>query len=366
MNVKVILLNAFHPDVRIYKEMLYVTNKGYKAEILALDRANEHIDNKVQYFDGIKVTHFFPRGKRDVSKYKNFFKKIIYFFWFLRYVFQVKKHLKKEKFEILHCSGFYATLVGYLLKKKNTKLVYDMREYYEGQGRTKVSFIIKKLNKFLCNKVNHIIYVNDLQKKNITNKDKLVFLPNYVEAKFYQDFEKSKSDKLRISYIGNIRDVKSLKNLLDSCKDNKDIIIGLNGRGSAYKEFKKISGNYDNLLLTGAYDGVKEIAQLFKKCDILFCGYDPDVINWRHAIATKFFEAIVTLTPVIVFDDTLMGEMVKKHDIGFIVKDNTVASFKKTISKISKKHLIKKIDNLKKIQYDYTWEKVVKNLDKIY
>ena len=80
------------------------------------------------------------------------------------------------------------------------------------------------------------------------------------------------------------------------------------------------------------------------------------------------FEAIITKTPIIVSKDTIAEKFVKENNIGFSVDGSNIEEVGKLIEYINKNRSIlsEKIKNLEKIQYDYSWEEVVKNLDEIY
>jgi len=96
------------------------------------------------------------------------------------------------------------------------------------------------------------------------NRRKLIFLPNYPERDNYIGCEKSKSDKLRISYIGAVRQYNELKNLMDACKGISDVEIAIHGAGVAYKKLKEIEGNYNNIAVTGKYD-FRQSARLYSE-----------------------------------------------------------------------------------------------------
>ena len=93
----------------------------------------------------------------------------------------------------------------------------------------------------------------------------------------------------------------------------------------------------------------------------------PDSKNWNNAMPVKSFEAIITLTPIIASKNTVLGNFIEEKDIGDTVDENTediMNLFKRLIN--NPNMLEEKVENLKKIQYAYTWENVVTNLRNIY
>ncbi|MEG1989874.1 MAG: glycosyltransferase [Clostridia bacterium] len=363
--IKIITIDDFEMDVRMNKIAQYFDLK-FDVEIIEFDKKNIHINKKSEKINNINVTRFFCREKSKYIKIFPYLKRLIYMFYLFKYILQVKKYLKNREYDYLYCSGNYGTLVGNMVKKRSSKIIYDMREFYQIVNK-KTSKIVKAFDDYLCKKADYIVYVNEKQKQYIKSKNynKLIFIPNYVKKEHYKDIEKTKCNKIRINYIGCSRDYKSLKNLIDAANNNEEILIGIHGLGDAYGSLKKISAEYNNLSVTGKYNGIKESEKIFKNTDVLMCCYDVDILNWKYAFAVKLFESIITLTPIIVYDNSNMGEFVKKYDIGYTVIKNEVDEFKKTLNLIvdDKNAMIRKIKNLKKIQFEYTWEKVINNID---
>lgn len=116
--------------------------------------------------------------------------------------------------------------------------------------------------------------------------------------------------------------------------------------------------------------GLKETQDIYNNTDILYSVYSTDAVNsnnWNNAMPVKSFEAIITLTPIIASKGTVLGNFVEKNDIGYTVDGNTediINLFKRLIN--NPNMLEEKVENLKKIQYAYTWENVVTNLRNIY
>lgn len=358
------LISLDDNNVRVYKIAKSLKEKNYNVEIIMLER--KKISNEVYHdeiINGISVKRFYCRKKENTDKYPSFLKKIIYVKWFFKFIKKVKKYLANIDCDFLICQANIGTFAGLKAKKKDIEVFYDMRELYEGRGK-KISFFLKKFNLYLLKRVDNVIYLNDKQKEMIPFKYhyKLIYLPNYVEKSHYKNIKKSKSNYLRIGYIGCPRDTLSLTNLILSVKDNKNIKVFIHGMGSSYLKLKQLEKEVNNLEVTGSYNGLEDSEKLFNGIDLLFCGYDVSNINWKNAIAVKFFEGIITLTPMLVFKDSKMGELVLKNKIGFVIKNNTIKDFKEVINNISFHDIFEKQTNLKKIQYNYTWDKVIDNL----
>lgn len=360
-NVKMILTNRFDPDVRVYKEAKHLIERGYQVEILCWDRENEYIDKEHDEIDGINIKRFFP-----YAEYGTGTKQLKAFFQFIK---ECKAYLRKKNYKYIHCHDLDGIITGYLIKKRKNGLIFDMHEFYEAQGSNKMkNYIIRTIVTYLQNKSKFILYVNNEQTKVMSNRNKMksIYLPNYPESNNYCD-KKSISKNLRISYIGAVRQYNELKNLMDASKDFEGVEVNIHGAGVAYKKLYDIRNNYPNVNITGVFK-YSDIDNLYKDTDILYAIYPLNSIQNKTSYPVKFFEAIITKTPIIVDKGTVIGKFVLEKNIGFVIDENNVNELKQLIINIDNNRdiLKEKISNIEKIQYDFTWEKVVKSLNIIY
>lgn len=360
--VKMILTNRFDPDVRVYKEAKYLAENGFDVEILCWDRENEYKDREVEFLDGIKIKRLFPYAKygTGLKQLKSFYK----------FILECKEYLKYEEYDYLHCHDLDGVIAGYISKSKGSKLIFDMHEFYEVNGKKqKIRYLVRSIVKFFQKKSDAIVYVNELQTSVIANKNKskLIYLPNYPERANYIGSDKTNSDKLRISYIGAVRQFDQLKKLMDACKDIQNVDISIHGAGVAYKELNEIKNNYANVKVTGKYD-FTESAKLYSKSDILYVIYPTTSLQYLTSYPVKLFEAIITKTPIIVGRGTVLEEFVDKHSFGFVVDGDNTDEIRELVNYINdNRDLLKQKErSLEKIQYDYSWDEVVKNLDEIF
>ena len=195
--IVMILTNYFQPDLRVYKEASYLAEIGHDVEVLCWDRKNEMKSLPVEDVAGFRVKRFFPysvpgTGIRQLKSY-------------LSFILQCKEYLKEKQIDFLHCHDLDGAIAGMFLRKKNTSLIFDMHEYYEGKCKnTFKKMITKYAVDYVQNKSKSIVYVNEIQKSNIKDKNlsKLIYLPNYPTSSNFIGSDKSLSDKIRISYIG--------------------------------------------------------------------------------------------------------------------------------------------------------------------
>ena len=125
--------------------------------------------------------------------------------------------------------------------------------------------------------------------------------------------------------------------------------------------------------LYGKYNGITESGKIYRNTDILYCSYNPNVENWKNAYPVKLYEAIITLTPIIVSKGTKVGEFVKQFDIlkrEALIRENRLlierAKNETGMYRAISENYEKYVENLREIQNNYQWETVTKNLKQIY
>lgn len=366
-----LLNNGFDPDIRVYKEAKYLVKTGTDVEILCIDKKNKFIDKPEDELEGIKIKRFFARTEKttkliEKSKIIAKLKYIIYFFWLMKFIRKVKKYLKDKEFEILHCHDLVMAFCGVIFFK-NKKIVFDMHEYYSNKRSKFLNLLIDKAVKYTQKRATWIIHVNNFQTMDVKQKEKLVFIPNYPEKKDFENFNRINSNKFRISYTGYVRHYIPLLNLIKAANELDNIEVSINGSGDAYEKLKKEEGKLKNFVLTGAYNH-DDIAKFYENSDMLYVVYNKGNKNDETAFPTKFYEAMITNTPVIVSKNTDMGDYVEGNNIGITVDGTDYLDIKNKLEPFTnnKEILNEKIQNINKISSKFIWENVVRNLDKIY
>ena len=361
--VVMILTNGFNPDIRVYKEALYVAQKEYNVEILCWDREKKHQKDIEILNDKIEVRRFYKK-----SLYGSGTKQI---FALLSFSKQCRKYLEDNNvnYEFLHCHDLDGVMAGYLIKKENTKLVFDMHEFYESRQYVKIKYIIRTIVNYFQSRCYKIIYVNEQQTIYMKekNKKKLIYLPNYPEIGKFKGFRFIESDKLRISYTGYVRHLIPLENLMKATSGMENIEVAINGDGPIYEQLKELEKKYNNTKITGEFKH-EDVKRFYENSDVVYVVYNKGNKNDETALPTKLYEAILAKTPLIVSEDSVMGNFVKENNIGFLVNGTDYNNIRDLLIKLqnNREILIEKRNNIQKIVDNYTWEEVVKNLDECY
>lgn len=361
-NIKMILTNRFDPDVRVYKEARYLSDLGFDVEILCWDREHEY--EETETIDGIRIRRFNPpavygTGLRQILPY-------------YRFLLQVRAYLAGQPFDFLHCHDLDGIIVGSACRALNpsARLIFDMHEIYEVQGsKQKIRPLIRKIVSRYQDLSDYILYVNELQLEHLNprNKPKLIFLPNYPDAANFTSDEKTDSGLLRISYIGSVRHFAQMKNLLDAAKGIEGVYISIHGFGTAHKQLKALEAQYPAAQITGPYH-FTESTRLFSEADVLYVMYPMDTVQNRESEPVKFFESVITRTPVIVSPLSRLSGYVRDHQIGYLADGDDIGAIRDLLRHIKEhpQELEQFRENMRPIQHQFTWDHVVKNLTGIY
>ena len=173
--ITMLLTNAFDPDVRVYKEAVYLVSRGWSVTILCWDRDPGKGLPAREEKDGIEVVRFpIPSvagsGKKQLPA-------------FFRYIRTCRAYLKAHPCDYLHCNDLDGALTGYLARRRGTPMVFDMHEFYErGSGlRRKVW---RYLTLFLLRRSAAGLYENAayLEAPYRAVRDRLYPLKNYPDA----------------------------------------------------------------------------------------------------------------------------------------------------------------------------------------
>jgi len=360
-----ILTNAFKPDVRVYKEALYMIKLGYKVTILCWDREPEDNLPQCEVMDGIHVLRFriiSPAGK-DSKAHKNTA--------YLKFILACKKYLSKHTCSYVHCNDISGAIPGYMAKKRKTPMVVDMHEFFEsGSPRRR-----KQMHMLLVFIFKHSVaglYENAayLADSYASVRDRLYPLRNYPDANMVEYRPKTQSDVFRIAFHGWVRPrMDEFKALFEAVKDMDDVRVDINGGGPGESIAIDIAKEYKNVYVNGPFDGTKMMSSLYENTDLLFCGYDPKDPNYQgDAEIVKYYEGIRTGTPMIMVDGIGMSEKVRRFGFGLTCDTTNPTAIREAVFKFKEDEEFWQLCSSNELVEapKYCWEEAVKILDKIY
>ena len=359
-----ILTNGFKPDVRVYKEAVYMIQNGYDVTILCWDREPEDELPSEEVIDGIRVVRFriiSAAGRNSsVRKLHSYY----------RFALECKKYIKKNHFDYIHCNDNSGALVGLYANKSNIPMIVDMHEFFEQGGMIKKNFL-RQINLLYLRKSVAGIYENPayLGEPYKDVRDRLIPLRNYPDSSMVKHLPKEKSNVFRIGFHGWVRPrMIEFEALFEAVNGMDDVRVDINGGGPGVPIITELAKKYSNVHINGSFDGTKELTSLYQKTDLVFCGYDPDDPNYQgEAEIVKFYEAIVTGTPMLMTESIGMGEKVRKNSWGLTCDTRSANEIRQAVIKLKddKTFWQECSDNELESAPLYSWENAVKRLDEI-
>lgn len=363
-----ILTNGFDPDPRVYKEARSLVRMGHKVEILCWDRESKYKDIPEETLDGIKIIRFFGDAQYGTG-YKQGFK-------FIDFKKNVYEYMMHHHFDAIHCHDFDGLFIGYSINKKlKLKLVYDEHDLFymyfaDRQGivnKIIYNFIVKWERSMLKKVDNHIVVTPGMVDIYKNTSKNITIINNAPSIDIFNNISKKPSDKLRIGYIGSVRYLEELKVLADVSQKYKDKVeIIISGRGIVLDELIEYCTKYDNIKITGAYS-FSQLEELYRNTDITYAFY-PNRIS-SISMPNKFYESIITETPIIANKDIEFGKEVEKNHIGYSVDENNLRKNLQDIIHELVSNPLKKeefINNMRNIKVYYLWEANEERLSQIY
>lgn len=298
-----------------------------------------------------ELSAWYPKVLVDFNH--SFFKKIAYKFWitvlpiftkgsFLdRAIFwkrpmikKAKQIIKKHQITNVIATGgpFGVMYYAVLLKKhlKNIFLINDLRDPWTwgpNWGFSNLNTDRMKYEKnleYLTIKNSDIITVPNMEMLRYLHlnypefKDKMLELPHFFDISELSAPVKTKSDKIRLVYYGNIyQDIEGfLDNVASFLSKHKDkFIFDIYTDKKHHKVFFE-KYNADNVS-TYPQENAKKLFKKFSNYDFVFI-ITPNY--GKNNIATKFFEIFYTKTPIILYSEKgLAGEYLENNSLGFHV-----------------------------------------------
>ena len=356
-------IKTFHePFLKLFKE------NDYKTYVAANWNLKEN--NKIAYCDEFIQIPI----KRSPYTIQN-----------IKAINELKKLIKKEKFDIIHCHTPMGSVVARLAakeaRKNGTRVIYTAHGYHFYKGAPLINYPVEKwLAKYTDTQITITQEDFDLAKKKFKIKDlNLVHGVGLDEEKFnilISDEEKENlKQELKIddksvvcTYVAELNKNKNQQLLIKAIKrlkdDNNNVTLLLVGKGryepKLLKLIKKMNLE-ENVKLLGYRSDIVKILSI---TDIYLAS------SLREGLPVNVMEAMYMGLPIIAVDNRGHRELVQHNENGFIVEqnsamENNMSNYLNLL--VNDKHLREKFGNDSKGKVrEYTLNNVINSMNKIY
>lgn len=239
-----------------------------------------------------------------------------------------------QKESIVITSSFDTLFVAKLFSRFfDIRIRHQVRDLHAIQlGSGLAAWALKGLERWLLKSVEMLIYSApsffDEYYGDIF-EGQTVLLENLPQESAWRSFNSSRlsGNKLRIGYIGIIRYMSPLANLIDAVDHLRskgfDCSTLFAGGGNS-EPLKRHAGNRDGIYFNGPFEYTSQVADLHRDVDLIFAVYDRFDRNCQIAMPTKFYESLITRIPIVVSKDTYVGRVVEQMGIGVAVDGESV------------------------------------------
>lgn len=302
---------------------------------------------------------------------------------------ELKKLIKKEKFDIIHCHTPMGSVVARLAakeaRKNGTRVIYTAHGYHFYKGAPLINWLLyypveKWLVKYTDTQITITQEDFDLAKKKFKIKDlNLVHGVGLDEEKFnilISDEEKENlKQELKIddksvvcTYVAELNKNKNQQLLIKAIKrlkdDNNNVTLLLVGKGRYEPKLLKLIKKMkleENVKLLGYRSDIVKILSI---TDIYLAS------SLREGLPVNVMEAMYMGLPIIAVDNRGHRELVQHNENGFIVEqnsamENNMSNYLNLL--VNDKHLREKFGNDSKGKVrEYTLNNVINSMNKIY
>ena len=307
--------------------------------------------------------NFLLRGKEKInfksifkSKKKNNF--INRFFFSLRAALFLKKRGAAIILTRSQLSSFFLSFF---------KIRHFLEIHGELNGFSK--YVLLNLN-FINSKyvIKNIFISKQLKRLHFKNVKNFIILPDAVDIKNFSKIKKINKIS-KFCYVGNFYEGRGLKKIYEISKNFPKYTFHLYGKKKNNFEIK----NTQNLKIFN-YVNYNLVPNLLSKYDVLLMPYENKVmINSKNLDTSKYmsplkmFDYLASGKIIISSNQKVLQEVLENNKNSFIVKNNDLNGWLKTISRVLKFKKLNKISiNARQTAHKYTWYNRANIIKKIY
>lgn len=290
--------------ISLYTEKLIEDNIPY--DIIYNDRYGEE-----ENFDADNIYRFENKMDKNTGRFMKFLK----YLRFIKYAIFII-NANKYDFVIVWNELTAFMFSGYLAKRLNGRYCLNIRDYLY-QNYPIIKQIFKKV-------------ITNSAFTTISSDGFKNFLPEYdyihvhsLNSKLLsklipRNSLQEKSEKIRISFIGNVRFLGINKEILKVFKNDTRFLICYYGTNAeVLEEYCK-----ENLIENSSFHSsfkVEDTNNFIQKTDMINNIYGNHNISLDYALSIRLYYGIYYQVPLLVSSKTYMAEVVNKYNIGYVI-----------------------------------------------
>lgn len=335
--VLMLLTNAYDPDPRVRQEALGLIRMGCRVRLLAWDR-DSNAQRRV-YQEGVEVERIFVRSAHGRGTTQLVFYALLYLKMLWRGI--------RISFDVIHCHDLDTLPLGFVLGKlKRKPIVYDAHESFvdmlHGNVHPRVCRALMAVEDFLIRRIDLLITVGERLRQSFAARGahRSVVVGNWKDLTEYARTEEQNqairrnlripSDAVIICCITQLLKNRMIAELLEAVQPYADIYVMIAGKGALEPLAQQRAAESARVIYLG-FIHASEVAAYTCASDVIYCGFDPAMPNFRFAAPNKLFEALAAGKPLIAPDLGEIGDVIRRGDCGIVLPDCSVTAIRQAI-----------------------------------
>lgn len=312
-NVAILRTTAIDPEPRVEKTAKWLQKAGFRVTIFGWDR--EGTSKSKDIINGITIERSKFKGKYGAG--------LANLLGMVQFNLHIIKRLFEEKPIIVHACDL-DTLVPALIycKIAKKKLVYDIFDFYaESRYVGRFKELIRQFERWCCNKCDSIIIVHE---KRIEQLEPVSDSTRTKISVIYNTPDEIENINPNIAsnyfcYVGVLHPDRGIKHVINVVKHVPTIRFIYAGFGPLENELIRISSGAENIIFLGRIN-YQTALELEEGALAIIAFYDASMGgNNLYAAPNKLFEALMLGKPLITSEGTLLADIVKTENIGYVV-----------------------------------------------
>jgi len=335
--VLMLLTNAYDPDPRVRQEALALIGMGCKVRLLAWDRDGKNPETEV--IEGVEVERVRLSSTHGRGTTQLFFYLVLY----LRILWRGCK----VPFQAVHCHDLDTLPIGFLLGKlKRKPIIYDAHEsfleMFEGRIHPALIRVLESLENVMLRRIDLLITVGERLRRFFVERGArhTAVVGNWKDLKEYtrtpeENLALRRSlgippDAIVVTCITQLLKNRMIEELVEAVKPYSDVYAVLAGKGELEPAVRKWAQENPRVIHLG-FIHASAVPSYTCASDVIYCGFDPSMANFRFAAPNKLFEALAAGKPLITPDIGEIGDTVRNSNCGVVMPDCSVESVRDAI-----------------------------------
>ncbi len=335
--VLMLLTNAYDPDPRVRQEALALIGMGCRVRLLAWDRDVRAKARECQ--EGVEIERVFlpsahGRGTTQL------------FFYVLLYLKMLWRGLRTS-FDVIHCHDLDTLPLGFVLGKlKRKPIAYDAHESFvdmlRGSVHPDVCRALMTFENLLIRRIDLLITVGEKLREFFADRGarRSVVVGNWKDlAEYDRTHEQNQAirkdlgipeNAIVICCITQLLKNRMIQELIDAVQPYDDVYVLIAGKGELEPLVRQCSAENPRILYLG-FIHASQVAEYTCASDVIYCGFDPEMPNFRFAAPNKLFEALAAGKPLIAPDLGEIGDVIRRGDCGIVIADCSAGAIRAAV-----------------------------------